>query len=131
MSSSTSYPVPVGNINDYVGVLSLEEIDRLESLAQAVLEQTGVTFAVAIVDNCGDETIEMYAVNLFEKWGIGKENEDLGLLVLVSIGDREVRMEVGYGLEPIITDGIAGECLDTVSYTHLLKIVVRISERRD
>ncbi|MFA6654937.1 MAG: TPM domain-containing protein [Bacillota bacterium] len=112
MSSSTSYPVPVGNINDYVGVLSLEEIDRLESLAQAVLEQTGVTFAVAIVDNCGDETIEMYAVNLFEKWGIGKENEDLGLLVLVSIGDREVRMEVGYGLEPIITDGIAGECLD-------------------
>ena len=41
---------------------------------------------------------EMYAVNLFEKWGIGKENEDLDLLVLVSIGDREVRMEVGYGL---------------------------------
>ncbi|MGI6660443.1 MAG: TPM domain-containing protein [Bacillota bacterium] len=106
------YPEPNGNINDYVGVLTQSDIDGLNALVDAVLEQTGVTFAVAIVSEHGDESIEMYGVNLYEKWGIGQENEDKGLLVILSMEERELRMEVGYGLEPVITDGRAGECLD-------------------
>ncbi|NLC15996.1 MAG: TPM domain-containing protein [Firmicutes bacterium] len=106
------YPDPKGNINDYVGVLTQSDIDNLNALADAVLEQTGVTFAVAIVSGHGDESLELYGVKLYEKWGIGQEGEDKGLLVLVSMEERELRMEVGYGLEPVITDGRAGECLD-------------------
>lgn len=106
------YPEPQGNINDYVGVLTQSDKDNLNALVNAVLEQTGVTFAVAIVSGHGDESIEMYGVNLYEKWGIGQKNEDRGLLVILSMEERDLRMEVGYGLEPVITDGRAGECLD-------------------
>ena len=110
--SEVSYPLPIGNINDYVGVLSDADTELLEGLVDAVLSQTGVTFAVAIVESHGEESLEEYAVNLYERWEIGQRGEDMGLLVLLSMEEREVRMEVGYGLEPVITDGIAGECLD-------------------
>lgn len=106
------YPDPKGNINDYVGVLTQSDKDSLDALVDSVLKQTGVTFAVAIVSGHGDETLEMYGVRLYEKWGIGQQNEDSGLLVVVSMEGRGLRMEVGYGLEPVITDGRAGECLD-------------------
>jgi len=55
--------------------------------------------------------IESYAVDLFEAWGIGKKGEDNGLLILVSVAERLIRIEVGYGLEGIITDGMAGEVI--------------------
>ncbi|QUL99142.1 MAG: TPM domain-containing protein [Candidatus Fermentithermobacillus carboniphilus] len=106
------YPEPTGNINDYVGVLSRSDIANLNALVDAVLRQTGVTLAVAIVENHGDETLEVYSAKLYEKWGIGKKNEDKGLLVVVSMEEHDLRMEVGYGLEPVITDSRAGECLD-------------------
>lgn len=109
---AATYPEPKGNINDYVGVLTLSDIANLNALVNAVFEQTGATFAVAIVPDHGDESIEIYGVKLYEKWGIGQEGEDRGLLVILSMEERELRMEVGYGLEPVITDGRAGECLD-------------------
>jgi len=106
------YPKPKGNVNDYVGVLNKSDLDNLNALADAVLRQTGATFAVAIIDNHGDESLEIYSAKLYEQWGIGKKNEDKGLLVVVSMKEHDLRMEVGYGLESIITDGRAGECLD-------------------
>ncbi len=110
--SAALYPEPVGNINDYVGVLTQEDKSNLNALVDLVLNQQGVTFAVAIVDDHGDESIEIYGANLYEKWGIGEKAEDKGLLVIISMKEKDVRMEVGYGLEPIITDGRAGESLD-------------------
>ncbi|HHY76272.1 MAG TPA: hypothetical protein GX500_05825 [Firmicutes bacterium] len=107
-----AYPQPTGNINDFVGVLSSEDKTNLDALVNAVLDQTGVTFAVAIVPDHGDETIEQYAVHLYETWGIGKKGEDKGLLIVVSMKERDMRAEVGYGLEPVITDARAGDILD-------------------
>lgn len=113
-SSNDLYPEPIGNINDYAGVLSDADVESLQNLVDVVLQQTGVTIAVVIVEDHGEESLEMYAANLYERWGIGQQGEDTGLLVLLSMEEREVRMEVGYGLEPVITDGIAGECLDVM-----------------
>jgi len=113
--SEPTYPKPSGNINDYAGVLTKEDKNNLNALVDAVLKQTGVTFAVAIVDDHGDESIEMYSVKLYEKWGIGQKNEDKGLLVIASLKEGDLRMEVGYGLEPVITDARAGECLDKMT----------------
>lgn len=109
---SAAYPKAVGNINDYAGVLTAADKANLEGLVSAVLKQTGTTFAVAIVEDHGDESIEMYAVHLYEAWGIGKKGEDKGLLIVVSMREHDLRAEVGYGLEPVITDRRAGECLD-------------------
>lgn len=110
--SAPLYPEPAGNINDYVGVLTESDLENLNTLVDSVLGQAGVTFAVAIVSGHGDESLEMYSANLYEKWGIGEKGKDMGLLVVLSMEEREIRMEVGYGLEPVITDGRAGECLD-------------------
>ncbi len=106
------YPEPTANVNDYVGVLTGTDIENLENLVGAVLDQTGVPIFVAVIETHGDESFEIYAANLYEKWGIGDKNEHKGLLVLVTVSERLVRMEVGYGLEPVITDGRAGESQD-------------------
>ena len=60
----------------------------------------------------GGATIEDYSVRLFEKWGIGKRGEDNGVLLIVAMAERDVRIEVGYGLEGVIPDGKAGRILD-------------------
>ena len=114
-AASTTYPKPSGNVNDFVGVLSSGDKANLDALIDAVLRQTGTTFAIAIVPDHGDESLEMYAAILYEKWGIGQKGQDKGLLIVVSMKERDLRAEVGYGLESVITDARAGECLDKMT----------------
>ena len=110
--AAASYPKATGNVNDFASVLSSDDKANLDALVDAALKQTGVTFAVAIVKDHGDESLEAYSANLYEKWGIGAKGQDKGLLVVVSMQEHDLRMEVGYGLEPVITDARSGECLD-------------------
>ena len=84
-----AYPKATGNINDFAGVLTSEDESNLEALVNAVLDQTGTTFAAAIVEDHGDESIEEYAVHLYETWGIGKKGEDKGLLVVISMAEHD------------------------------------------
>jgi uncharacterized protein len=72
---------------------------------------TGAQFAIVTVDSLEDEPVEDVAVRLFKEWGIGKKGTDEGLLVLLAIKDRKNRVEIGYGLEPLISDGYAGGVL--------------------
>ncbi|WP_088809543.1 MULTISPECIES: YgcG family protein [Listeria] len=67
---------------------------------------------VATVDSFDGLTKEEYAHQLFNKWKIGSDSLDNGVLILLSTGEREIKIEVGYGLEGAITDGTAGEILD-------------------
>lgn len=113
--AASLYPEATGNINDFAGVLSGPDKVDLDALADAVLSQTGTTFAVAILDTLGDQDLLGYTVGLYEEWGIGEKGEDKGLLVVLSLEERALRMEVGYGLEHIITDARAGDCLDIMT----------------
>jgi uncharacterized protein len=72
---------------------------------------TSAQFAIVTVDSLEDEPVEDVAVRLFKEWGIGKKGTDEGLLILLAIKDHKNRVEVGYGLEPIITDADAGSVL--------------------
>lgn len=112
---AAAYPKATGNVNDYAGVLTGTDKANLNALVDAVLGQTGTTFAVAIVEDHGDESLEMYAVHLYEKWGLGEKGKDKGLLIVVSMKEHDLRAEVGYGLEPVITDARAGEFLDKMT----------------
>jgi uncharacterized protein len=109
-----SLPKPTGYINDFAGVLSPEMKSQLEALSTEVKEKTGAEVAVAIVKSLDGEPVEAYANQLAEQWGVGDEN-DRGALLLLAIQDRGLRLEVGYGLESILTDGMAGEVLDQVT----------------
>jgi len=95
---------PTGFVNDYANVLSAQSKAELEAMLSSYEEQTGSEISVVTIPRLSDETIETYAVRLFEDWGIGKRGQDNGALFLIAVDDREMRIEVGYGLEPDLTD---------------------------
>jgi len=74
---------------------------------------------VVVVTTLDGLPIEDYAVRLFERWGIGKKDKNNGVLFLVAYVESELRIEVGYGLEAVITDGRAGRILDREVIPHL------------
>ncbi len=104
----TSPGKPTGFVNDFAKVLATDVVQSLEGKLQSLEKSSGAQVSVVIISSLGDETIETYATRLFEDWGIGQKGKDNGLLILVSTGDREARIEVGYGLEGDVTDLQAG-----------------------
>ena len=111
LGKETSFPQPAGYVNDFAHLLSSSDVSRLTGLVTELERKTTSEIAIVTLESIPERDIESYAVDLFEAWGIGKKGEDNGLLILVSVGDRLVRIEVGYGLEGIITDGMAGEVI--------------------
>lgn len=95
---------PSGFVNDFAGILTDQQKNELESQLTNFEQQTGNEISVATIPSLDGDTIENFAVRLFADWGIGKKNKDNGLLILVAPNEREVRIEVGYGLEGDITD---------------------------
>lgn len=111
-AGSSAPPAAHGYVNDFAGVLSPAGKSQLESLVYSLERETGAEVAVAIVPSTAPETPKMYAVRLFEAWGIGKRGKDNGVLFLVSLAERRVEVEVGYGLEAVLPDGLVGAILD-------------------
>ncbi len=100
---------PVGLVNDFANLFTPAYKQTLEqdlSKFKSISEISVVT-----VESLQGDSIENYAQKLFKQWGIGDKQKDNGLLLLISKNDRKVRLEVGYGLEPILPDGLAGEIL--------------------
>ncbi|MHB0886038.1 MAG: TPM domain-containing protein [Bacillota bacterium] len=112
-STEAVYPArPEGYVSDLAGVFSPSQLADLEAMLRDLDRATTAELAVVTVKTTQPVTIEEYAVKLFEKWGIGKKGRDKGVLMLLATDDRAVKIEVGYGLEPVITDGTAGSILD-------------------
>jgi uncharacterized protein len=111
LALAQALPKPSGYVNDFAHVLDQESSVRIEQLCQELQAKTGAELAVVTVKSLDGDPIEDYAVKLFQQWGIGKKDQSNGLLVLVAIQERRTRMEVGYGLEPVIPDGYSGEVL--------------------
>ena len=107
----TSKLKPSGYVNDFAHVIDAGSAAQIEAYCGNVERATGAQFAIVTVDSLEDEPVEDVAVRLFKEWGIGKKGTDEGLLVLLAIKDHKNRVEVGYGLEPIITDADAGSVL--------------------
>lgn len=109
--TSAAFPAPTGRVNDFANVIdpAIEaEIDRqLDQLEQ----NTSSEVAVATVPSLGDMSIEEYANRLFKAWGVGQAKQDNGVLIVVAPNDRAMRIEVGYGLEGVLPDGLAGQII--------------------
>ncbi len=113
-SKDITFPKPEGYINDYAGILDASTKSELEILVSSVESSTSAEIAVAVVNDAQGLTVQQYANLLFEDWGVGKAGQDNGILLLVAIDDRELWMEVGYGLEGVITDLEAGVIVDEI-----------------
>ncbi len=105
------FPEPRGAINDFADLLTDAEERTLSDLVEAVERETTAEIAVATVASLDGMSVEEYATRLFAQWGIGQADKDNGVLVLVAPNQREMRIEVGYGLEEILPDGLAGQII--------------------
>lgn len=102
---------PQGYVSDFAGVVDHASRQQLERYCANLEHQTGAQLALVAVPSLNGESVEEFAHALFNKWGIGHKGKDDGVLLLLSIGDRRSRLQVGHGLEATITDGFAGEAL--------------------
>ncbi len=105
-------PSPRGYANDFAGVIAAEDEEKIALLGLELEQKTGAQLAVVTVQEMGGVTAEEYAVRLFETWGIGNKEKDNGVLLFLAMQERRLRIEVGYGLEGVVSDGISGEILD-------------------
>jgi len=100
---------PTGYVTDLAGVIGAEKKGNLEALCTELEQKTGAQMAIVTVRSLDGEIIEYYAADLFKRLGIGSKKDDRGVLLLLAPNDRKYRIEVGYGLEPVINDARAGD----------------------
>lgn len=105
---------PTGFVNDFAGKLSPEQRDSLEQAVRGIENQTTAEIGIAVINSLEGRNLEEYANDILNTWGIGKKGKDNGVLVLVSLQERKIRIEVGYGLEPVLTDGRCGQIIRDV-----------------
>jgi uncharacterized protein len=113
------FPKPVGAVNDFARVIAPEYKNRMEGLAREVLEKTGTAIVVATVESLGDNELNDYVNSLYKAWGIGKRGTDKGVLIFLTVKERKVRIETGYGAEGILPDGLVGDILRTHAIPYL------------
>lgn len=102
---------PDGFVNDYADVLSPGVEEGLEAQLMEFERNTRQEIAVVTISHLETETIESYSTKLFEAWGIGKVGLDNGVLVLIAVQDKKFRIEVGYGVEGVLTDVRSGQIM--------------------
>ncbi len=117
-SEAVQYPKPVGQVNDFAGLMSAEASQKLESILREFREKVGPQIAVVTVRDMGGLDESTYAVELMKEWGIGSKDRNDGILLFVAIEEKRVKIEVGYGLEHIITDARSGQILDKYVIPH-------------
>jgi len=111
VSAEQTLPKPAGRITDLANVIDAGTESELDRRLDQLEQTTSHEVAVVTVPSLGGTTVEDYAERLFKEWGIGQAKQDNGVLVLVAPNEREMRIEVGYGLEGILPDGLAGEII--------------------
>ena len=102
---------PQGYVSDFAGVIDQAGRSRIESYCAAVERATGAQLALVTIASLQGEPIEDVANTIFRAWGVGQKGKNEGIMLLLATNDHRSRLEVGYGLEPMIPDGMAGRIL--------------------
>ena len=100
---------PSGYVTDLAGVIAPDAKARLEALGFEVESKTQAQIAVVTVRSLNNKSVEDYAVDLYKQLGVGSKRDSRGVLLLVAPDEHKYRVEVGYGLEPVINDARAGD----------------------
>jgi uncharacterized protein len=103
---------PQGAISDFAGLLTPPDRAGIENRLAELRKKTAAQFALVTLKSLEGGQIDDFANKLFKKWGVGEKGKNNGVMLLVAVEDRKARIEVGYGLEPILPDALAGRVLD-------------------
>ncbi|HAQ06828.1 MAG TPA: hypothetical protein DCR24_04600 [Bacillus bacterium] len=115
-------PAPVGDIyvQDFANILNDHEEEQLRNIGRQVENQTTSQIAILTVNSIGENSIEEYGVEAYRTYGLGTRENNNGVLLVLAMQEKKVRIEVGYGLEGTIPDGKAGRILDEYAIPHLV-----------
>jgi uncharacterized protein len=91
-------------VNDFVGMLSEQEVSLLENKLKTYSDTTSTQIAIVIVPTLGDYPVEEYGIRLARKWGIGNKEKDNGILILIAQKERKFDIETGYKVGQFISD---------------------------
>ena len=123
---------PTGFVNDFANVIDAESNRQIQYLCSQVNSRAQAQIAVVTVKSLEGSTIEMFARHLFHQWGIGPKSNNRGVLILLAVRDHKYRIEVGTGLESVVTDrkaaGFGREAipfLKEFKYGRALQIITR------
>jgi uncharacterized protein len=107
-------PIPklTARVTDLTGTLTAEQQNALEQKLEAFESAKGAQLAVLIVPTTQPEEIEQYSIRVVEQWKLGRKNVDDGALLIVAKNDHRVRIEVGQGLEGVLTDAMSNRIID-------------------
>ncbi len=112
--AAPQFPELTGRVVDRAGLLDSGTRSALSGLLESHQQATGNQVVVVTLDTLGGEAIEDYGYRLGRAWGIGQQGEDNGVLLIVARDERKVRIEVGYGLEGVLTDALSANIVHTV-----------------
>ncbi|SHM21133.1 uncharacterized protein SAMN05444266_1076 [Chitinophaga jiangningensis] len=104
-------PNPPTLVNDFAGVLLREEDDALERKLVAYNDSTSTQIAVVIIKSVGEYDISQVSLKILRDWGIGTKGKNNGILILVAVNDRKIRIETGYGAEGALPDALANQII--------------------
>ena len=107
-------PKPQGRVSDYSSTLTSTQIAALDRTLAEFEKQTTNQIAVVLIPTLAGDSLEDYSIRLAEKWRIGQKGRDNGVILLIVTEDRKIRIEVGYGLEGVLPDSLAGEIIRQV-----------------
>ena len=113
-AQEAAVPYLTGRVVDNAEILSADTRRRLTEVLRQHEQKSGNQIAVLTVPTIHGESIEEYAVRVFEQWKLGQKGKDNGVLVVIVPEDRRMRIEVGYGLEGVVTDAHASRIIRNV-----------------
>lgn len=102
-------PMPATYVVDRANAIDAQHEQSLNGILQELEQKTGVQYIILTLDSTGGLPIEQFAIELLDKWQLGQADKDNGLLFTLALKDRTYRFEVGYGLEGVVPDQIAGQ----------------------
>jgi TonB family protein len=95
---------PNGYINDFAGVIDSRDKSRLDLICKDLDQKTEIQMAIVTIESLEGQPIKNFAADLGNLWGVGHKGGNRGLLILIAVEDRQYRIAVGLGLEPVLTD---------------------------
>ena len=105
---SLQVPPIKARINDYADILNSSQKIQLEQLLENAEAKTSSQFVLLTISSLQGEVLEDFSMRVADKWKIGQKGLDNGVILLIALAEKKIRIEVGYGLEPILTDVKSG-----------------------
>lgn len=120
---AADFPKPTNNffVNDFANVIESEDEKEIMAIGSSLFKQTTAQVVVVTVDSLDGQDEKEYALELGREWGVGSKEENNGVVLLMSVSDRKVAIQVGYGLEGCLPDGKTGRILDNYAIPYLSK----------